>query len=353
MNRTFKRKILEQIWLIDRVAICCGAGVLKALGYGNVFKQEVNVSKKLGLALSAGAARGWAHVGVLRGLEEIGVRPDIITGCSVGALVGGAYLIDALDHLEAWAHTLSPLSALRQFSFQMNSGGLINAEQVFAAFEEFDLNFDQLDRPFGVVACDLATGEEVEITSGSVLHAARASSAIPILLQAIEHHGRWLVDGAIVNPTPISLAKNLGADVVIAVDLNAVPRALDRFDVKAHSLEISQPQAESATEASYEGFSGAVMGLIEETKSNISKEIKKARSKMQARPQLFETGMAASDIVQMQIARARALSCPPDILLAPDMRAALPNAFDRADEFIETGYRSLLSHGDELKKLLT
>ncbi len=307
------------------------------------------MAKKIGLTLSAGAARGWAHVGVLRALEEMGVKPDIITGTSVGALVGGAYLLGALDEFEGWGRTLSPLSALRDFSFKLTSGGFINAESAFSSFAEFDQPIEELSTRYGAVACDLGSGEEVEITTGSVLHAARASSAIPILLQAIEHQGRWLVDGAIVNPTPVSLARKLGADVVIAVDLNAVPKALTRFspDV-AHKT----PPSSKETEEVSSSFSGTIKKLIADTRASIDHEIGKARAKIDAKPHIFETAMAVTDTIQMQLSRIQAQTHPADISLSPDMREALPNAFDRADEFIETGRLTMLDQAKTLEQLL-
>ena len=122
------------------------------------------MSKKFGLVLGSGAARGWAHVGVLKGLEEIGVKPDIIAGCSVGALVGGAYLVGALDEFEAWGRELSPLSAMGAFNFWVNRGGLVDARPAFEAFAAFDKKIEELPIRYGAVAADLGTGEEVWIT---------------------------------------------------------------------------------------------------------------------------------------------------------------------------------------------
>ena len=306
------------------------------------------MARKLGLALSAGAARGWAHVGVLRGLEEMGIKPDVIAGTSVGALVGGAYLVGALEGFEAWARTLSPLSAFQQFTFNLTSGGLINAEAAFSAFTDYDRNIEDLDTPFGAVACDLGTGEEVHLTTGSVLNAVQASSAIPILLNAVQRGDRWLVDGAVVNPTPISLARALGADFVIAVDLNAVPRTLARFNPPENRLPvIVEDSAPTPTT-----LTGAVTKLINDTRANLTLEFERAKARLNAKPHLFETGMAVADTVQMQISRARMETCPPDLCLMPDMRAALPNAFDRADEFIETGRSSLLDHASLIEDAL-
>lgn len=305
------------------------------------------MTKKLGLVLGSGAARGWAHVGVLRGLNEMGVKPDIITGCSVGALVGGAYLIDALGPLEAWARELKPVSAMGAFNLKLHRGGFIDASPAFDAFREYDRDIADLPIKFGAVAADLSTGDEVEITSGSVIEAARASSAIPVVFQSVKHNGRWLVDGALANPAPVSLARKLGADVVISVDLNAVPRVLDRFDAPTTRLPVAVESPLPSVD-----FSGAVARLIEETKVSVKRQIEFAKARAKSKPHLFETAYAAADIFQMHLARARAEIDTPDILLRPDMRDAMPTAFDRADEFIEEGRRALMTQRSEIERAL-
>lgn len=305
-------------------------------------------AKKLGLALGSGAARGWAHIGVLRGLEEIGVRPDAIAGCSVGALVGGAYLLGALDAFESWARALKPLSALQRFNLKLVRGGFIDTAPAFDAFREYDRPIEDLPLRFAAVAADLGTGEEVVITDGSVIDAARASSAIPVVFHAVPRKNRWLVDGALANPAPISAARALGADIVVAVDLNAVPRVLERFDPPPPSPPALLPETQPPATT----FTGAVARLIDETQTAVQRQIDLAKARADASPHLFETAYAAADIFQMHLARARAKADPPDVMLKPDMRDAMPTAFDRADEFIEEGRRALLAEADRIKTLL-
>ncbi len=304
--------------------------------------------KKLGLVLGSGAARGWAHVGVLKGLKEIGIKPDVITGCSVGALVGGAHLLGALDEFQSWARTLKPLSALEHFTLKVRSGGLIDTKPAFEAFREYDKNIEDLPIPFAAVAADLGTGEEVTLTTGSVIDAARASSAIPVVFHAVLHGNRWLVDGALANPAPVSTARKLGADIVLSVDLNAVPRVLDRFEPRPTTVPavITMPAPKKP------GITGAVAKLIDETQGAIKRQFDFAKARADAAPHLFETAYASADIFQMHLARARARIDPPDILLRPDMRDAMPTSFDRADEFIEEGRRAILAQSGKLESLL-
>lgn len=305
------------------------------------------MSKKLGLVLGSGAARGWAHVGVLRALDDIGVKPDIVAGCSVGALVGGAWLVGALEEFEAWGRELSPLSAIGAFNFWVSRGGLVDTRPAFEAFAAFDRNIEDLPVKFGAVAADLGTGEEVWMTQGSVIEAARASSAIPVLFHAVQRGQRWLVDGAVANPAPVSLARFLGADIVISVDLNANPRVLARFNPPPPGVPAIDPQAEiDAT------FPTTITTFIEQTRTRIDRQMAIAKARAQAKPQLFETAYAAIDIFQMHLTRMRSETSPPDIHLTPDMRDALPNAFDRADEFIEKGRVALMDKREEIEALL-
>jgi NTE family protein len=305
------------------------------------------MTKKLGLVLGSGAARGWAHVGVLRALDEIGLKPDVVAGCSVGALVGGAWLVGALEEFEAWGRELSPLSAIGAFNFWVNRGGLIDTRPAFEAFSAFDRKIEDLPVKFGAVAADLGTGEEVWMTQGSVIEAARASSAIPVLFHAVQRGSRWLVDGAVANPAPVSLARFLGADIVVSVDLNANPRVLARFNPPPPSVPALDPQA--GADAS---FPTTINHFIEQTRSRIERQMAIAKARAQAKPQLFETAYAAIDIFQMHLTRMRADVSPPDVSLTPDMRDALPNAFDRADEFIEKGRVALLEKRADIEALL-
>ena len=306
-------------------------------------------AKKLGLALGSGAARGWAHLGVVRGLKELGVKPDVVAGCSVGALVGGAYLLDALDEFEAWARELSPLSAFSNFTFGVDKGGLIDANPAFDAFRYLDKDIAALPATFGAVAADLGTGDEVWLTEGSTIEAVRASSAIPVVFHAVQREHRWLVDGAVANPVPVSLARHLGADVVVAVDLQAVPKVLDRFNPPPPSVPAV---VETLPAPRPSNFSEAFDHFIEDTRKRVDRMIAVNRARQRARPQLFETAYAAADIFQMHLARLRARTDAPDIYLTPDMRAASPTAFDRADEFIEEGRKALLARGEDIVRLM-
>jgi NTE family protein len=175
---------------------------------------------RLGIALGSGSARGWAHIGVLRALQEAGIEPDVVCGTSIGAFVGAAYASGDLDKLEAWAGGLSRSDVLGFFDVSL-TGGLIKGAKLldFASTAFLDNTFADLDRPFACVATDLATGHEIWLREGSVADAVRASIALPGLFSPQRLDGRFLVDGGLVNPVPVSLCRVLDAEVVIAVDL--------------------------------------------------------------------------------------------------------------------------------------
>jgi len=176
---------------------------------------------RVGLALGSGSARGWAHIGVIRALEERGIKPDLICGCSIGALVGGAYASGELDKLEKWVTGLAWTTVLRLMDLTWK-GGLISGNRLFNLFRMLFEKRDIADLPikFGAIATELSTGREVWLQHGDLLDAVRASCAMPGLFAPVLRDGAVLVDGGLVNPVPVSMCRALGADVVIAVDLS-------------------------------------------------------------------------------------------------------------------------------------
>ena len=177
---------------------------------------------RIGLALGSGSARGWAHVGVIRALEQAGIRPDLVCGTSSGALVGAAYAAGELDHFEEWLLGLRLTDMISLMDVNLN-GGLIKGERLMDFFRSnfIDRPVNELDMPFAAVATALHSGAEVWLREGSTIDAVRASIALPALFTPVMREGRILVDGGLVNPVPVSLARAMDADVVIDVDLNS------------------------------------------------------------------------------------------------------------------------------------
>ena len=165
-----------------------------------------DMTAKLGLALGTGGARGWCHIGVLRALDEMGVRPDVVAGSSMGALVGAAYAGGALDALEDWARALTPRRVWSLIDMRLTGGGLVGGTSIAKMLEEIglDCRIEDLSLPFIAVAADLSSGQEVWLQEGPLASATRASVAIPGILSPVCIDGRWLIDGGVVNPVPIT-----------------------------------------------------------------------------------------------------------------------------------------------------
>ncbi len=180
---------------------------------------------RIGLALGAGGARGWCHIGVIRALAGMGIVPDVIAGTSMGALVGSAAAGGALDALEAWARAQTRTRYIGRLDVRLTGGGIVGGAEIGAVIGSLPMAqaIEALSVPFAAVACDITTGDEVWLREGPVADAVRASVAMPGVIAAYRHMGRWMIDGGVVNPIPVSVARALGADVVIAVNPNLRP----------------------------------------------------------------------------------------------------------------------------------
>src|SRR5438067_4102440 len=176
----------------------------------------------LGLALGSGSARGWAHVGVIRALADHGIVPDVVAGCSMGAMVGAAFAAGRIEELESWALSLDWKRVVGLADVGLR-GGLFKGDRLLNLYQgQFvQCPFSELAVPFAAVATDLATGQEVWLRDGDVSDAVRASCTVPGLFRPVWREGRYLVDGSVVNPIPVSLCRAMGADIVIAVDLGS------------------------------------------------------------------------------------------------------------------------------------
>jgi len=295
---------------------------------------------RLGLALGSGSARGWAHIGILQALEEHGLRPEVITGASVGALVGAARAAGRLADLEEWVCTLTQRDVWRLVDTTFRGGGVMTGNRLMEAIAAHigDEPIETLPMKFGAVATDLYTGEEIWLREGPFMSAVRASSGLPGLLAPTWHVGRWLIDGGVVNPLPVSLCRALGADVVIAVDLSrsvtkVAMRARERLNAPAAGTEPApdetpeQPASETSAEitAILKKWSGLVDGLVESFRSR------------RAEPGLFEVMSSAVNIMQDRITRSRLAIDPADLVLHPDLTDFQLMDFHRAREAIAAG----------------
>ncbi|CAO3445537.1 patatin-like phospholipase family protein [Azospirillum largimobile] len=313
---------------------------------------------KIGLALGSGAARGWAHIGVLRALEEIGLEPDIICGTSIGAAVGAAYLTGQMDELQAWAQKMGWLGMLGIIDLTFRRGGLVAAEKAFGRFdnERSNILIENLRLPFATVATDLSTGREIWLRDGPLMSAVMASAAMPGLFPAVRRDHHLLVDGALVNPVPVSLCRALGADVVVAVNLNSELSPLGRPNGRGSGGRVNGKPAVAkapapvpeAVVAGGDAGSPALSHLTSQISTwlgrkpssrtrFIADQIDDAHAQ-KPMPNALEVMAGSIDIMQDRITRSRLAGEPPDVLIAPRLAHIGILEFDRAAEAVEIGY---------------
>ena len=305
-------------------------------------------SPRIGLALGSGSARGWAHIGVLHALEERGIRPAVVTGASVGALVAAASASGQLLKLEKWVRTLTRVDVWRLLDATFRGGGVMRGNRLMQAIGERieDRRIEELPVGFAAVAADLNTGEEIWLRSGSMLAAVRASSGMPGLFTPMWHQDRWMVDGGVVNPVPVTLCRALGAERVIAVNLN-VPVS-DRWAVRRRRVAEPAPAPPSRGSAQDEpGW--AFMDKWNELMSGL---VDTLRAERNDGPGLFEVMAASIHIMQDHIARDRMKEEPPDLVVNPDLSEFQLMDFHRAGEAIEAGRRAVARAGEQLDVLL-
>ncbi len=299
----------------------------------------MNHKPVIGLALGSGSARGWAHIGVIRTLQELGIQPQVVCGTSIGALVGAAYASDNLARLETWVSGLKIKDVVSYFDLTLN-GGMIKGERLMDFFRRHfeDRTIDSLKQTYAAVATDLATGREVWLREGGLFEAVRASIALPGLFTPALHHGRWLVDGGLVNPVPVSLARALGAEVVIAVDLNTNL-------VGRHLRPRTPPPRNRPTEDSL------AAALMQRLQAGLEGLPLPWRETQEEPPSLFVTLASSINIMQVQISRSRLAGEPPDVLITPRLAHLGLLEFHRAREAIAEGRRSVQAVQPLLREL--
>ena len=299
---------------------------------------------RLGLALGSGSARGWAHIGIVQALAERGFVPDVIAGASVGALVGAAAAAGRLDALEKWVCALTQRDVWRLVDTTFRGGGVMTGNRLMDAIAECvgDAPIESLPIPYGAVATDLYTGEEIWLRDGPYMTAVRASSGVPGLFAPTWHAGRWLIDGGVVNPVPVSMCRALGAEVVIAVDLsrsvtNVAKRAQQESVEPQRNGTAADERATAEGTAILKKWSGLVDGLVESFRSK------------RTEPGLLEVMSSSVNIMQDRITRSRLAIDPADLVLRPDLADFQLMDFHRAREAIDIGRRLVEAAQEQLE----
>jgi NTE family protein len=282
----------------------------------------------IGLALGSGVARGWAHIGILRALAQAGIVPDIIAGTSIGAVVGGCFAAGRLDELESFARDLTRRKVFGFLDFNLTGSGLITGQRVMDRLAQHLQHeaVENLATKFVAVATEHGTGHEIWLSRGSLVEAMRASYAIPGIFRPVWMNGRWLFDGALVNPVPVSVCRALGARYVIAVNLNTDIAGRGTVVGDRAAIGEAEGRALTATESEPPGEGRGARKLLQ-------RQLFGAREA----PGISTVMLDAFNIVQDRIARSRLAGDPPDATIYPRLAGVGLFDFHRADELIQKG----------------
>jgi len=278
----------------------------------------------IGIALGGGAARGFAHIGVLQTLLANGLKPDVVAGTSMGAVIGGCYAAGQLDHFIEWARSLTRRRVIGYLDFSLSGSGLINGGRLARRLEIAvgEARIEELDTKFAAIATEIDTGHEVWLTRGRLLEALRASYALPGVFAPVRIGGRWLLDGALVNPVPISAARSLDARLVIGVNTNA-----DLFGrgttIHSHGFEEEERVIEETVAA--RGWRSRITAR------------RMLKRQIVGRPGLPSVMVEAYNVMQDRITRARLAGDPADVMITPRVGHIGMFDFHRAEEAIRLG----------------
>ena len=284
----------------------------------------------IGLALDSGAARGWAHIGVLETLEAEGIRPDLLAGCSIGAFVGAAYVTGRLDALTSWAKDLSWHGVVRLLDISLGSGGPVAGELIEKLMQDLGIGgaIEDLDRPFATIATNYRTGLEEWHRSGPIGKAVRASISLPGVMAPAKIDSDWFVDGGLVNPVPVSTCRAMGADFVIAVNLNG--------DLVGQRPASSTQEVKNDS-ARNELVQQAIAALPASWRNNMTSALNELLKPKPAAPGYFEVVANSINIMQDRITRSRLVGEPPHVMIAPRLSQMDIFEFDNAAPAIEEG----------------
>jgi NTE family protein len=308
--------------------------------------------KKVGLVLGSGSSRGWAHIGVIEALEEAGIPIDFIVGCSVGSYVGALYACGSLASLKEFVLRMNGKKVFSYFDVVFPRSGLLDGtrkvKELFSMHTDVE-RFEELGLPVSMVATDLKRGHKVILQSGNIMKALQATMCIPGLFAPVRINGRWLVDGGLLDPVPVGVAKAMAADVVIAVDLNS--GLVSRREVRKQVQMIADNVPEKEPEYKYELLK-KLAEYYESAEMSFKTKISELFHREEDLPDIVDTVMTSINIMQDRITRINLAVEPPDILVQPRLGSLKMMDFDRVDYAIEEGYLGVMERIDDIKAML-
>jgi NTE family protein len=307
--------------------------------------------KTVALVLGSGSSRGWAHIGVIEALEEEKIPIDYIAGCSIGSYVAAIYASGGFKSLKEFVLRMDGKKVFSYFDVVFPRSGLLNGTKRLKELYSMHADaadFSDLKIPLMMVATDLAIGKKVVLKSGSILNALRATMSIPGLFAPVKVKGRWLVDGGLVDPVPVGVARALEADVVIAVDLNSgvVSRTKRMRQNRRAAKKTDHPQAYKSE--LFEKLSD----YYETAGINFTGRINEILGRESSTPDIIETVMTSINIMQELITRINLAVEPPDVLIQPHLGQLKMMDFDQVEHTIEEGYVGVKDKIEVIKALL-
>jgi NTE family protein len=296
---------------------------------------------KIGLALGGGAARGWAHIGVLKALAKFGLKPSVIAGTSIGAVVGGCHAAGKLDLLEDFVTQLTPRSVLRFLDLDLSGGGLMSGARLRRTLDKEleGVMIEGLTETFVAVATEIGTGREIWLTKGPLVNAIRASYALPGIFRPIQINGRWLMDGAFVNPVPVAVCRAMGANLVIAVNLHHVGVSrtalvpLEATAMESKAIEVIPEPPVKKT----------LIPILRNWRHQVFN-----KGNGNSAPGISRVLLEAFNVTQDRIARARLAGDPPDVIITPRLGAMGLFDFHKSKMAIAEGYEATMRQLDEI-----
>ena len=303
--------------------------------------------KRVGLALGSGSARGWAHIGAIEAIEEDGISIHYVAGTSIGAFVGAVYATGNLASLKEFALQMDWKKVVSYFDVVFPKSGFMDGKSIHELFSIHTnaKTFDDFKIPVSLIATDLKTGKKVIIDSGNIIEGIRASVSVPGVFTPVKRGSDWLVDGGLVDPIPVSVVRNMGADFVIAVDLNSdIVSPEQKHKIKKTKEKIPQKKRNEIIENILSKYNIAEKAV----KSQINRWV----SSSEKSPNIIDIIGSSIGIMEEQITRINLAIDPPDILIQPRLGDLKMFDFDQAERSIQEGYTQTKLQIDNIKKLL-
>ena len=297
----------------------------------------MSTRKTVGLVLGCGSSRGWAHIGAIEALEESNIPIDLIVGCSIGSFVGAIYASGSIKSLREFVLKMDGKKVFSYFDIVLPRSGLLDGTKKLRELFSIHTNvkkFSELKIPVMMVSTDLGTGQKVVLKSGNILDALRASISIPGLFAPARIKNRWLVDGGLVDPVPVSVARALGADIVVAIDLSSGIVSNKKQKKQKSRYEKTPIEQE-------EGKNELIKKLAdyyEKAGLSFKNKINDLLKKEASTPDIIETVTTSINIMQDRITRINLAVTPPDVLIQPHLGELKMLDFDQVEHTIEEGY---------------